>query len=290
MELHQLRYFCAIAESGNFSRAAQQTHVSQPSLSQQIRKLEDELGARLFDRLGRSVRLTELGQAFLPHARAVLHDLEAARIEVVERKSSASGNICVGVIPTIAPYFLPAILPRFSRKWPQARLTVVEEITPLLLEKLRAGSMDVAIVALPLQVHGHEFESFPLLTEKLFAVLPIKHPLSHRRAVSLRELGADPFLLLRDGHCFRETTVAACNRARVNPQIVFESGQFSSILSMISAGLGVSVVPQMAVEKRAGCRFVPLDDDHASRTIGAVTLKGKSQSRVNKAFLAHLRP
>lgn len=144
-------------------------------------------------------------------------------------------------------------------------------------------------MALPLQIHSHEFESFPLLTEKLFAVLPRKHSLASRRSVSLRELETDPFLLLRDGHCFRETTVAACNRALMNPQIVFESGQFSSILSMVSAGLGVSVVPEMAIEKRPGCRLLPLTDGHASRTIGAVTLKGRSHSHVNKAFLAHLR-
>ncbi len=100
MELHQLRYFCAIADTGSFSRAAQQSHVSQPSLSQQIGKLEDELGARLFDRLGRSVRLTELGRAFLPRARTVLRDLEAARSDVVERKTSIAGTVCVGVIPT----------------------------------------------------------------------------------------------------------------------------------------------------------------------------------------------
>jgi LysR family hydrogen peroxide-inducible transcriptional activator len=288
MELHQLRYFCAVARAGNFTRAAQEQHVAQPSLSQQILKLEDELGARLFDRLGRTVRLTELGQAFLPRARAVLRDLQAAQIEVVERKTSISGPICVGVIPTIAPYFLPTILTTFSRKWPQARVTVVEEITPLLLEKLRAGTMDVAIVALPLDVRGHEFESFRLMTERLFAVLPKQHALSRRRAVSLSELQGEPFLLLRDGHCFRETTVAACKRARLNPQIVFESGQFSSILSMVSAGLGVSVVPEMAVEKRPGCCFIPLADERAGRTIGAVTLKGKSLTRVSQAFLAHL--
>src|SRR5246127_459611 len=159
MELHQLRYFCAIAETGSFSRAAQQTHVSQPSLSQQIAKLEDELGARLFDRLGRTVRLTELGAAFLPRARAVLRDLEAARSDVVERKTSISGPLCVGVIPTIGPYFLPTVLASFSRKFPQAHVTIVEEITPLLLGKLRAGTTDLAIVALPLQVRNHEFES-----------------------------------------------------------------------------------------------------------------------------------
>jgi LysR family hydrogen peroxide-inducible transcriptional activator len=288
MELQQLRYFCAIAETGNFSRAAQQTHVSQPSLSQQIRKLEDELGARLFDRLGRTVRLTELGRVFLPRARAVLRELESARSDVVERKASIGGPVSVGVIPTIAPYFLPSVLAAFSRKFPQARVTVVEEITPLLLERLRAGSINVAIVALPLEGRGHEFESFPLMTEKLYAVLPKGHAMAGRRSVPLGELDGEPFLLLRDGHCFRETAVAACKRARLSPNIVFESGQFSSILSMVSAGLGVSIVPAMALEKRAECCFVPLADDRAARTIGAVTLKAGSLTRVNEAFLAHL--
>src|SRR5262245_27700874 len=167
MELHQLRYFCAVAETGSFSRAAEQSHVSQPSLSQQIMKLEDELGARLFDRLGRSVRLTDLGKTFLPRARAVLRELEAARGDVVEQKDSISGSVIVGVIPTVAPYFLPPQLTSFSRKFPQASLTVVEEITPVLLERLRAGTIDVAILALP--IRGHEFEAFPLLTERLFA-------------------------------------------------------------------------------------------------------------------------
>jgi len=288
MELHQLRYFCAIADTGSFSRAAEQAHVSQPSLSQQIGKLEDELGTQLFDRLGRSVRLTELGRSFLPRARAVLRDLESARSDIAEKKTSITGLISVGAIPTIAPYFLPQILATFSRKWTKAQVAVVEEITPLLLEKLRAGAVDVAIVALPVLVRNQEFESFPLMTEKMYAVLPKRHELSSRREVSLSELHGQPFLLLRDGHCFRETAVEACKRARLNPQIVFESGQFSSILSMVCAGLGVSVVPEMAVEKRAGCCFIPLMDQRAERTIGAVTLKGRSLTRASTQFLVHL--
>ena len=290
MEVHQLRYFCAIVETGSFSRAAQRTNVSQPSLSQQILKLEDELGTRLFDRLGRSVRLTEMGQVLLPRARAVLHELEAARSDVVERKASVSGSICIGVIPTIAPYFLPPILASFSRKRPQARISVVEEITPLLLDRLRAGSMDVAIVAVPLGIRGNEFQSFPLMSEKLYAVLPKQHALAKRRAISLGDLQNEPFLLLRDGHCFRETAVAACKRARMNPQVIFESGQFSSILGLVSKGFGVSIVPAMALEKRPGCRFVPLADERATRTIGAVVLKGRSQTRISEAFLEYLTP
>src|SRR5882762_1336323 len=142
MEIHQLRYFCAVAETSSFSRAAVQSHVSQPSLSQQILKLEDELGARLFDRLGRSVRLTELGKTFLPRARAVLRELEAAKGDVDERKDSVGGSICIGVIPTIAPYLLPPHLTFFTRQFPQARLAVVEEITPVSIPKLfsRAAS------------------------------------------------------------------------------------------------------------------------------------------------------
>src|SRR2546430_12636708 len=142
MELHQLRYFCAVVETGSFSRAAEQSHVSQPSLSQQILKLEDELGTRLFDRLGRSVRLTELGKTFLPRARAVLRELEAAKGDVVEGKEFIGGPITVGVIPTVGPYFLPARPTAFSRNFNQVRFTVVAGITAVLFAPLRARTID----------------------------------------------------------------------------------------------------------------------------------------------------
>jgi LysR family hydrogen peroxide-inducible transcriptional activator len=287
MELHQLRYFCAVAESGSFSRGAEHSHVSQPSLSQQILKLEAELGARLFDRLGRSVRLTEVGKTFLPRARAVLRELEAARGDVVESKDSISGQVVVGVIPTVAPYFLPPVLAAFSKKYSESAVIVVEEITPLLLERLRTGSVDIAILALP--VRGHEFDSLPLLTEPLFAALPKKHRLARRAAISLRDLRKEPFLLLRDGHCFRENAVAACDRARVSPQVVFESGQFSSLLGLVGSGMGVSLVPSMAVDRRSQVRFVRISDPGATRTIGAISLRGRSLSRAHQAFLSTLR-
>jgi LysR family transcriptional regulator, hydrogen peroxide-inducible genes activator len=287
MELHQLRYFCAIVDSGSFSRAARQAHVSQPSLSQQIRKLEDELGARLFDRLGRSVRLTETGQTFLPRARAVLHELEAARGDVDQQKDSLGGNITIGVIPTVAPYLLPPQLANFSRKFPQAHITIIEEITPVLLERLHAASIDLAILALP--IRGHEFETFPILTERLFAALPKHHRLARKQALSLKDLCAEPFLLLRDGHCFRDTAVAACDRARLHPQVVFESGQFSSLLSMVGVGMGVSLVPEMAIDKKSRCTYIRLADEQATRTIGVARLRGRSFSRAHNAFVSQLR-
>jgi LysR family hydrogen peroxide-inducible transcriptional activator len=287
MELHQLRYFCAVADTGSFSRAAEQSHISQPSLSQQILKLEGELGARLFDRLGRSVRLTDLGKTLLPRARAILRELEAAKGEVLERKDFVGGSVTVGVIPTVAPYFLPPVLSLFAKQFPQARLTVSEEITPILLERLRSGAIDVALLALP--VRGHEFETFRILTEPLFAALPINHFLARRRTISLRDLRKEPFLLLRDGHCFRDTVVGACDRARMNPQIIFESGQFSSLLSLVGTGMGVSVVPEMALRENPSCRYIRIADENATRTIGAVVLRGRSLNPATRSFLALIR-
>ncbi|HEX2331164.1 MAG TPA: LysR family transcriptional regulator [Candidatus Angelobacter sp.] len=287
MEVHQLRYFCAVAETGSFTRAAEREQVAQPSLSQQIMKLEEELGVRLFDRLGRSVRLTDPGQTFLPRARTILSEMKAAKEEVADRQATVSGPVSVGVIPTIAPYFLPSRIASFTRKYPQASITVVEDVTARLLDRLRGGLIDMAIMAVPMR--GHDLECASLRTERLYAILPTDHKLAKKRSLFIRELREDPFLLLRDDHCFRETAIEICKRARLSPQVIFESGQFSSILGMVGAGLGISVIPEMALEKRPDCSFVLVADERASRTIGIATLRGHFLSRVQKAFMDHLK-
>jgi len=286
MELHQLRYFCAVADNGSFSRAAEKCHVSQPSLSQQVQKLESELGGRLFDRLGRSVRLTDLGEAFLPRARSVLHELSSAKDELTERLQSEAGPVVVGAIPTVAPYWLAQRLASFARKFPKVQLTIAEEITPVLLQRLRAGSVDLAVLALP--IRGHEFDSHPLFTERLHAALPKAHKFARRPSVQLADLRHDPFLFLRDGHCFRDTSVAACDRAHLDPRVVFESGHLSSLLAMVGAGMGVSLVPEMAVDKSRPCRFVRIADPQAQRTIAAVVLRGRTLNRGSRVLLSHL--
>ena len=286
MELQQLRYLCAIADTGSFSRAAEHCHVAQPSLSQQISKLEEELRTRLFDRLGRSIRLTDAGRTFLPHARAVLHQTELARNEVDGGRRDARGTVTVGVIPTIAPYYLPKRLAAFTRRFPDATLRIVEETTEVLVESLRSLSVDVAILSLPLK--HRDFEIIPLLTERLYAALPADHPHANASGISLRELRDERFVLLRDSHCFRGIALAACERARLDPCVAFESGQFSSLLGMVAAGVGVTLVPEMAIDRGAGCRYVRIADTQASRTIAAARLKGRSFSRVQEAFLDRL--
>jgi LysR family transcriptional regulator, hydrogen peroxide-inducible genes activator len=287
MEFHQLKYICAIADTGSFSRAAERCHVAQPSLSQQVLKLEEDLGAKLFDRLGRSVRLTEAGRAFLPYARSILQQMEAARTDVEDKRTDIRGSVTVGVIPTIAPYLMPQCVAAFSKKYPDARLRIIEDTTPLLVESLRNLSVDVAILALPLK--QKDLEIFPLQTEPLFAVLPKEHARASAKSLSLKELRSEQFVFLRDGHCFRDLSISACARANVNPKIAFESGQFSSLLGMVAAGIGVSLVPEMAVDASTACSYVRLADTQASRTIVAAVLRGRSFNRVQQAFLQHVR-
>jgi LysR family transcriptional regulator, hydrogen peroxide-inducible genes activator len=284
MEINQLRYVCAIAETSSFSRAAERCQVAQPSLSQQVLKLEKDLGAKLFDRLGRSVRLTEAGRAFLPHARSILTQMETARSSVTDKCADVRGSVAVGVIPTIAPYLMPRYTTTFAKKYPEAKLRIVEETTPVLVEGLRDLSIDLAILALPLR--HKDLELFPLRTEPLFAVLPKDHPRAAAESLALKDLRGESFVMLRDGHCFRDLSIAACTNARVTPRIAFESGQFSSLFGMVAAGVGISLVPEMAIDRNAGCRYVRLSDARATRTIVAAVLHGRSFNRVQQAFLS----
>jgi LysR family transcriptional regulator, hydrogen peroxide-inducible genes activator len=287
MEFHQLRYVCAIAETGSFSRAAEHCQIAQPSLSQQVLKLEEDLGARLFDRLGRSVRLTEVGRAFIPHARSILEQMEAARSSVSDKNADVNGSVAVGVIPTVAPYLMPRYTAAFAKKYPDAKLRIVEEMTPILVESLRDLSIDIAILALP--VRHKDLELSPIRTEPLFAVLPKEHPRAGAESLSLKDLRGEPFVMLRDGHCFRDLSLATCTHARITPKIAFESGQFSSLLGMVAAGVGISLVPEMAIDRNAGCRYVRLSDARATRTIVAAVLRGRSFNRVQQAFVSGIR-
>ncbi|MBT9332445.1 LysR family transcriptional regulator [Paracidobacterium acidisoli] len=284
MEFHQLRYVCAVAETGSFSRAAERCRIAQPSLSQQVLKLEEDLGVKLFDRLGRSIRITEAGRAFLPHARSILERMEAARSSVSDRNADARGSVAAGVIPTIAPYLMPRCTAAFSKRYPEAKLRIVEETTPILIESLRDLSIDLAILALPLR--HKDLELFPVRTEPLFAALPKDHPGCAAESLALRNLRGEPFVMLRDGHCFRDLSLATCTRARITPNIAFESDQFSSVLGMVAAGVGISIVPEMAIDRNAGCGFVRLSDTRAIRTIVAAVLRGRSFNRVQQDFLS----
>lgn len=284
MELHQLRYACAVAETGSFSRAAERCQIAQPSLSQQVLKLEEELGAKLFDRLGRGLRLTESGRAFLPHARIILDQINAARASVASNHADVRGSVTLGAIPTIAPYLIPRYTAAFTKRFPDSRLRIVEETTPVLIEGLRDLSIDFALLALPLRHKDLELQ--PIRTEPLLVALPEKHKLASNDSLSLKALRGESLIMLRDGHCFRDLSLAICRRANLSPNIAFESGQFSSILGMVAVGIGLSLVPEMAIDHHAGCRYVRLRESHAVRTIVLASVRGRSFNRVQQALAA----
>ena len=198
------------------------------------------------------------------------------------QQSDVRGSVNVGVIPTIAPYLMPKYAAGFARKFPEAKLRLIEDTTPTLVEGLRDQSIDLAILALPLR--HKDLEVVHLRTEPLFAVLPSADPRSNAGAISLKDLRGEPFIMLRDGHCFRDLSIAACSTARITPEIAFESGQFSSVLAMVGAGVGISMIPEMAIDRGVDCCYVPLTDARARRTIVLATLRGRSFNRVQTSF------
>jgi LysR family hydrogen peroxide-inducible transcriptional activator len=287
MEVHQLRYFCAVARHGTFTRASEVEHVAQPSLSQQVLKLEAELGARLFDRLPRSAKLTVFGKAFLPKAERILRDLEEAKTELRDMSGNEKGEVVLGIIPTIAAYLLPRLLNNFSERHPQITIKIFEDITPTLLQRMHEGTIDIAVAALP--IGGNDLACEELFEEKFYAVLPEKHRSASRTSISLTELNKEPFLLLKEGHCFRDSVIAACHRSKMSPSVVFESGQFATILAMVSAGMGVSAVPAMAVQPQPGCKFIPISGKHSTRKVGIVTSRHHYQSRAQRLLMKQMR-
>lgn len=287
MEVHQLRYFCAVARHGTFTRASEVEHIAQPSLSQQIQKLEAELGARLFDRLPRSAKLTVFGKAFLPKAERILRELDEAKTELRNMSGNEKGEVVVGIIPTIAAYLLPRLLNSFTARHPLITIKIIEDITPTLVHRLHEGTIDLAVAALP--IAGSELSSVRLFEEKFYALLPDKHRLASRSSISLAELNTEPFLVLKEGHCFRDSLIAACQKSKMSPSIVFESGQFATIMAMVSAGMGVSAVPAMAVQPQPGCKFIPISGKHSTRTVGIVTSRHHYQTRAQQLLTQQMR-
>lgn len=283
MEMHQLRYFAKVADFGNVTRAAEACFVSQPSLSQQIAKLERELGQPLFERLGRGVRLTEAGKVFKRYSDQILSLTEDARTRVADDPDS--GRLILAAIPTIAPYFLPGLLTRFSRTCPKARLEVVEETTGNILRLIAEGEIDLAILALPLQ--AEYLHTKTLFTEELMAVLPSAHPLARRPKVALKDLVNEPFVVLNEAHCLTASTMSFCARHSASPLVTARSHQLLTVLELVRLGQGVSLIPAMAVPKGRdeGREYRSLQGDKPTRTIALAWNRMRYQTQLFKRFV-----
>jgi LysR family hydrogen peroxide-inducible transcriptional activator len=278
LTLKQLRYFDALARHGHFGRAAETCAISQPALSMQIREMEEVLGSELFERGARHVRLTGFGEEVLVRAREILRGVEELADMARAARGSLSGRLRIGVIPTIAPYLLPAIIARLTEANEGLDIHLRETVTPKLIRELEEGRLDTAIVALPV--------SEPFLTEvDLFAedFVLVRPGADAEKPVPLPEkLREMRLLLLEEGHCFRDQALSFCYAGQAAPRELLDGSSLSTLVQMVGAGIGVTLIPEMAVAVETRSAYVAIarfNGAQPSRRIGMVWRKSSPLSK-----------
>ncbi len=267
--LRQLQYLTLLAEHGSFSRAAEAAHVSQPALSAGVQELEKILGAAVVERTRGNVILTAVGEEAVRRAGVILAQVE----DLVEAAHAAgkplSGRFRLGVIPTIAPFLLPRALPALKARFPQLRLFLREDQTSRLIAGLRAGTLDAALIALPYDTSG--LDVAPVARDALRATFPSDHPGGAASPVDLSSLNRDELILLEDGHCLRDHALAACGLSAPGEDRTFAATSLHTLVQMVGAGLGVTLLPDMAVQaglaETARVTVRPLMNEQAMRDI-----------------------
>lgn len=305
MDIRQLRVFVAVAESGSVTRAAHVLGVAQPSVSQHVRRLEEDLGVRLFDRTARGTRLTDAGTALLPRARAILREMSRVRADLSHGLERGAGSITLGAIPTMAPYLLPAAIGSLRREMPDLAVTIREAFTADLVQAVIDNELDLAIVSTPIDHESIELDVVG--RESLMLIAPRDHALCARATVSIADLAPEPAIVLHEMHCLGRQIESLCAAGGVRRSVVCRTAQLATIFELVAVGLGVSIVPAMAAcaGRSRAIRAVPLagiagsaePDGHAgagsgpapSREIACIRRRDRSLSRGGARLTALLR-
>ncbi len=269
MNLRDLEYFAAVAELGHFRRAAERCFVSQPTLSGQLKKLEEELGVSLFERSRAGARLTAAGESLLPHARGILE--QGRRLEEAARalKDPRSGPLQLGVIPTLAPYLMPKVVPYTRKLHPKLELYLAEMQTRDLLKALGDGRLEAAFMALPIDGGGLEYET--VFTEAFFLAVPAGHPLARKAALVSADLEGETLYLLEEGHCLKDQALEVCSAAGAHEHPHFRATSLETLRQMIGTGNGMTLMPRLAAESplspAAAIRYLPFRNPAPHRDI-----------------------
>lgn len=289
MELRQLNYVLQIAAEKNFSRAADKLHIAQPSLSQQLSKLEQELGVLLFRRTTNSVELTQAGQVFVEKSQTILDAVEQLKQEMDDMAQMRRGRLVVGTLPITGSHVLPLVLPEFGSRYPQIEVVLVEETTSKLEQLTASGGTDLSLLSLPLIDNSLAWE--PFLEEEICLAVPPSHPLSERNGdVDIAELANEPFIGLKRGQGFRQITVELCQQSGFTPAIVFESSNIETVQSLVAGGMGIAFVPQMLTRGK-GADMSPAYlrlSNKPTRQLVVASRKGRYLSKAAEAFIATL--
>ncbi|AIQ48123.1 transcriptional regulator [Paenibacillus sp. FSL R7-0273] len=290
MELRQLQYALQIAAERNFSRAAEKLHVAQPSLSQQLSKLEKELGVMLFQRNTSSVELTHAGERFVEQAEVILGAVELLRQEMSDISQLRTGRVVVGSMPITGAHLLPHVLPVFKQNYAEVEISLLED-SSMNLEKLTAsGQTDLSLLSLPLEIPTLAYEV--LGEERIDLAVPPDHPLALRKKegirTSLEELKDEPFIVLKEGQGFRKMTMELCRKAGFEPRVVFQSNNMETIQSLVATGMGVTLVPHF-IARAPRSEFVPvylpLAEPVPSRTLVIAYRRGRYLSKAAEVFI-----
>jgi LysR family hydrogen peroxide-inducible transcriptional activator len=288
--LTELRYVVAVADTGHFGRAAAECHVSQPTLSTQIKKLEDMLGVRLFERAAKRVRLTAAGERIVERARVILEEIRAIGDVARGQREPLAGPFRLGVIPTVGPYFLPWLLPPLQAAYPRLRLVLQESITATLLDDLAQHRLDAALLALPVTAPG--LASEPLFDEPFWVLLPATHALAARKRLRQSDLTGECVLLLTEGHCLRDQALEICGSGRTPHDDAFRATSLETLRHMVAAGLGCTLLPALAVPTLSGAGITaarPFQQPVPHRRIGLVWRRSFPDAAAVQALGAFIR-
>ncbi len=285
MELQQLRYVVALAQEFNFQRASKKSHVSQPTLSQQIKKLEEELGTVLFERSPQQVKLTATGEKFLPYAVGILDTLQKGINAVAEDTREVSGRLRVGAIPTIGPYLLPQIIIQLKKTAPKVILELYEETTSILVEHLKDGKLDLCLLALPIQDSG--IVSRSIGKEEFYLAVAKRHRLAAKKSVTSKDILSENLLILQEGHCFSDQALEYCHRSRQDGNVIFQGSSLTSVMKLAETENGITFVPKMAVNSHSNPElvFIPFKPPKPEREIGIIWRISAPLNRAHKLFM-----
>ena len=289
--IKQLKYLVALSEAGHFGRAAEACFITQPSLSAAISELENLLGAQLVERNKRQVLMTPLGNEVVSRARNILHEVDELTTMAQSASDPLSGPIHIGVIPTIGPYLLPDVMASLKSGFPKLQPLLREDQTSKLVELLMAGKLDLALIALPIDENW--LEEFELFEDRFVFACSPNNPLTHKRHLEISDIKDEKLLLLEDGHCLRDQALEVCQKAGWSKSADFQANSLSTLVQMVGAGIGATLLPEMSLEVEARrpdlLKIIPFENPVPIRRIGMVWRRSSARKREYRQLAAYLR-
>lgn len=289
MNLRDLEYLVAVAELKNFSLASVRCHVTQPTLSNQVKKVESYLNTKIFERTNKKVMLTETGKEIITSAKRILREVDTIKEIAEHAQDPLSGTFRLGAFPTLSTYIFPKIAINIKEILPKVRLVLMEEKTAPLIDKLKCGEIDAALLALP--VEDEQLVSQTLFEDTFYLAVPSNHPLATRQSISQDELVDQKLLLLEEGHCLRDQALEVCHIMGAAEEQEFRATGLETLRQMVKAGTGITFMPEIAVHKDdTGLRYIPFEDPKPTRTIGLVWRKSSTRTPIIEKLISLIVP